>query len=81
MKTLVTGLIFLGFTSLCYSQSNGDTKVKEEALATVTVTPLNTSYLNKVQDDNTPDRVKILEDKASKKTKTNTNWCVSTFKG
>ncbi|MCO4822898.1 MAG: hypothetical protein KC469_12570 [Flavobacteriaceae bacterium] len=66
MKTLVTGLIFLGFTSLCYSQSNGDTKVKEEALATVTVTPLNTSYLNKVQDDNTPDRVKILEDKAAR---------------
>lgn len=24
---------------------------------------------------------KIIEDKASKKTKLNTNWCVSTFKG
>lgn len=66
MKTLVTGLIFLGFTSLCYSQSNGEQKVKEEALATVTVTPLNTTYLSKVQDANTPDRVKNLEDKAAR---------------
>lgn len=28
-----------------------------------------------------PDLEKILEDKESKKTKKNTNWCVSTFKG
>ena len=27
------------------------------------------------------DLEKILEDKESKKTKKNTNWCVSTFKG
>ena len=27
------------------------------------------------------DLEKIIEDKESKKTKNNTNWCVSTFKG
>jgi len=66
MKTFLIGLIFLGFTSLGHSQVNGETKVKEEALDVITVTRLNLSYLKKVQDENTPKRVKALENRAAR---------------
>lgn len=62
MKTLITGLLFIGLTSLGFSQ-NG---IEQVDLSAVNVTPLNLSYLNKVQDRDTPERVKELENIASR---------------
>jgi len=65
MKTFLIGIIFLGLTSLGYSQVNEDTKVKEEALSAVTLSTLNLNYLNKVHNDFNPEHVKALENKAA----------------
>ncbi|HEX9827850.1 MAG TPA: hypothetical protein VGA80_14720 [Flavobacteriaceae bacterium] len=64
MKNLVIGLFVLGLTSLGFSQ-NTNSNVEEVKLESVTVTPRNLSYLDKVQDKSMSDHVKFLEDKAS----------------
>ena len=64
MKTLLVGLLFVGFTSLAFAQSNGE--VQEVKLAAVVISPLNVSYLNNVQDKSTPEVVRQLENKAAR---------------
>ncbi len=64
MKKLIIGLLALGLTNLSFSQilNEGVTEVQLEG---VTVSPRNSNYLNKVQDLNTPIKVKRLENKAA----------------
>lgn len=64
MKNLIIGLFVLGFTSLGYTQEQRHSNAVE--LADVIISPLNMSYLNKVQDEFTPVKVKHLEDKAAR---------------
>ena len=63
MKTLITGLLFVGLTTLGFSQTNG---IQQVELSEVYVTPLNLTYLRTVQDEDTPETVKNLENKASR---------------
>ena len=60
MKNLVFGLLFLGLTTLSYSQESNI------VLEAVTIKPLNLSYLKKVQNKNTPVFVKKLENEAAR---------------
>lgn len=64
MKTVIFGLLFLGFASLSFSQSNQE--IEEVKLADVVISPLNLSYLNAVHDKNTPESVKYLENKVAR---------------
>lgn len=64
MKTLLIGLLFLGSTSLTYSQTNGE--IKAEKLEDVVITPLNVSYLKNVKDKTTPEVAKQLENTAAR---------------
>lgn len=69
MKNVVIGLVALGICSLGFSQeteieTNGD--VDQVELKGVTVKPLNLTYLQKVQDEHTPERVKKLENEAAR---------------
>lgn len=67
MKNVLFGLIYLGLTSLAYSQEIPTSiDLKEVKLLGVTVTPLNTTYLRKVQDPDTPELVKKLENTAAR---------------
>ena len=69
MKTLVIGLLFLGLTFTGHAQKKNKTKdVKTNViqLDNVTITPLNLSYLKNVQDKNTPELARILENKAAR---------------
>jgi len=61
MKNYLIGLFVLGFTSLGFSQTT-----KEIVLSDIDVTPINLTYLNEVQDKNTPLRAKKLENKAAR---------------
>ncbi|MBT8304804.1 MAG: DUF3450 domain-containing protein, partial [Bacteroidia bacterium] len=63
MKSLITGLLFVGLTSLGVAQNNG---IEQVELSEVNVTPLNLTYLNTVQDTDTPEKVKELENVASR---------------
>lgn len=64
MKKLIIGLLALGLTNLSFSQilNGGIASVELEG---VTVSPRNMTYLNEVQDYNTPLKVKVLENKAA----------------
>ena len=64
MKNALIGLLILGFTSLTFAQKNGN--VASVELAEVNITPLNLSYLNKVQDATTPTQAIELENVASR---------------
>ncbi|TYA59147.1 hypothetical protein [Formosa maritima] len=64
MKTVFFGLLFLGFANLSFSQSNQE--IEEVKLADVVISPLNLSYLNAVQEKNTPESVRHLENKAAR---------------
>ncbi|CAM1352229.1 hypothetical protein [Tenacibaculum insulae] len=64
MKKLAFGFLFLGLTTLMYSQ--GKSEVQNIVLETVTIKPLNISYLRKVQDKDTPSLVKNLEGEAAR---------------
>jgi hypothetical protein len=67
MKNVLFGLLYLGLTSLIYSQEIPTIiDFKEVKLIGVTVTPLNTTYLRKVQDKETPAMVKKLENTAAR---------------
>lgn len=65
MKTILKSLIFLGLTSLSYSQSSNEIKdIKlDKALLTQ---DKNVSYLKKVENKNSPEIARKLEDDASK---------------
>lgn len=65
MKKLIIGIMILGLASLGYAQS-ATSEMEEVKLSDVTLTPLNTDYLNKMQEGNIADRVFILEKKASR---------------
>ena len=60
MKKLIIGLLFLGVTNLSFSQ-NTNSEFAEVELEGVVVTAPNYTYLNKVFDKNTPNRVRQLE--------------------
>ncbi|MGB1308056.1 MAG: hypothetical protein ACPG6B_04045 [Oceanihabitans sp.] len=60
MKTLLFGLLFIGFANLNHAQ------VQEVTLANVVISPLNASYLNAVHDSKTPEIVRKLENKAAR---------------
>lgn len=64
MKKFVIGSLLLGLTSLGFSQT--DTNIQEEQLDDVIVTPLNLSYTKSVQDDTTPEKARLLENKAAR---------------
>lgn len=64
MKNFVVGILVFGFTSLCFAQQSD--QIKPEVLPDVIITPLNTTYLSAVQSENTPKRVKNLQDKAAR---------------
>lgn len=65
MKTFVIGsLLFLGLTSLGFSQDQSN--IQKENLEEVVVTPLNLEYTKNVQDDNTPEKARLLENKAAR---------------
>ncbi|MEB8329295.1 hypothetical protein OO009_07990 [Flavobacteriaceae bacterium KMM 6897] len=67
MKNVLFGILYLGLTSLAYSQEIPTSiDFKEVKLIGVTVTPLNTTYLRKVQDKETPEIVKKLENTAAR---------------
>lgn len=70
MKNVMLGLCLLGLTSLAFAQTtpqNGnDSDVEEVQLTGVTISPLNLSYLNKVQDPHTPEEVVQLENTAAR---------------
>lgn len=63
MKNVLIGLLFLGFTSLSFGQQD---KIAAVELSEVNISPLNLSYLNKVQDATTPQKAKKLENVASR---------------
>ena len=65
MKKLFINLIALGLTGLCYAQAS-IADAKEVTLTGVTVTPLNLSYLNSVEEETMPEFVKNLENKAAR---------------
>jgi len=64
MKQLVIGIICFGLATLSFAQSTDG--MDEVRLTDVVVTPLNLTYLNKVQDDNTPRPVIKLENKVAR---------------
>ncbi len=64
MRKLVIGLFILGLTTLAHSQSENE--VSNITLETVTIKPLNISYLREVQDKETPVIVKNLENVAAR---------------
>lgn len=63
MKTLIIGLIAVSLASFTYSQDNGVAPVELEE---VTISPLNLTYLNKVQDADTPLQAREMENFASR---------------
>ena len=63
MKKLVFGLLFLGLTSLVYSQNDVQ---KNIILEPVTIKPLNLSYLKEVQHEDTPELVVNLQNEAAR---------------
>ena len=63
MKNAIIGLIMLGIAGLGYSQDNG---VQPVELEEVNISPLNLTYLNAVQDHDTPTPAKELENFASR---------------
>ena len=65
MKNYAIGLLVLGFASLGYSQ-DPDNEMDEVQLSDVVVTPINLSYIAKVQDKSTPEPVIKLENKAAR---------------
>lgn len=60
MKTLVFGLLVLGFTSLGLSQDHND-GISVVQLEDVMVSALNTNYLTTVQDESTPGTIKQIQ--------------------
>ncbi len=60
MKKLIICLLSLGLFSL------GTAQTKEIKLENVTIRPLNLNYLKKVQDKETPEFVKALENRAAR---------------
>ena len=65
MKKLIIGLFVLGLTTLSFSQ-NLNNGITETELKGVVITAPNYTYLNKVFDKNTPNRVRQLELEAAK---------------
>ena len=63
MKKLVFGLLFLGLTSLVYSQNDVQ---KNIILEPVTIKPLNLSYLKEVQREDTPEFAINLQNEAAR---------------
>jgi len=59
MKTLLIGLFLLGIANLSHAQVN------EVKLADVVITPINTSYLDAVKDNDTPEIAQLLEQQAA----------------
>lgn len=66
MKKLVVGLLIASLTNLSIAQSQkGNELSRVIKLEPIVITPLvNMDYMSKVQDANTPKRVKHLEDEA-----------------
>lgn len=65
MKNVFINLIAIGLSITVFSQpNNGETKKVQ--LEGITVSPLNMSYLNSVQDETLPEFVKNLENKAAR---------------
>ena len=60
MKTLIFGLLVLGFTSLGLSQDKND-GVSVVQLDELTVSIMNTNYLRTVQDESTPGTIKQIQ--------------------
>ena len=60
MKNLILTLLAVSIFSL------GSAQTKEITLENITIKPLNVSYLNKVQDENTPAFVRALENRAAR---------------
>ena len=63
MKKIVFGLLFLGLTSLVYSQNDVQ---KNIILEPVTIKPLNLSYLKEVQREDTPEFAINLQNEAAR---------------
>jgi len=63
MKKLVFGLLFLGLTNLMHSQNDIQ---KNIILEPVTIKPLNLSYLDEVQREDTPELVVNLQNEAAR---------------
>ncbi len=64
MRKLMIGMFFLGLTSLAYGQQE-DAVAQEVELAEVTVTAINSDYLQAVQDHQTPAAARALESMAA----------------
>ncbi|TVZ59531.1 hypothetical protein NA63_2066 [Flavobacteriaceae bacterium MAR_2010_105] len=66
MKTQLFGLLFLGLTTLAYSQSESDTdpEVENVGLRNVVISA-NSKYLSEAFDDSTPNSVKDVEYKVA----------------
>lgn len=64
MKQLAFGFLFLGLTTLMYSQNNNE--APDIILEAVVIKPLNLSYLRNVQEKETPVIVKNLENVAAR---------------
>ncbi|MCK5402026.1 MAG: hypothetical protein KAJ28_10370 [Flavobacteriaceae bacterium] len=64
MKKVIIGLFVLGFTSLSYSQVKDE--VRQVELETISITNINKSYLDRVQDATMSVHVKLIENRASK---------------
>ena len=64
MRKLMIGMFFLGLTSLAYGQQE-DAVAQEVELAGVTVTAINSDYLQAVQDHQTPAAARALESMAA----------------
>jgi hypothetical protein len=65
MKNVFINLIAICLVFVGYSQTSKD-EAKEVELTGVTVSPLNMSYLNSVEEDEMPEFVKNLENKAAR---------------
>ncbi|MFC4722038.1 hypothetical protein ACFO5O_06880 [Geojedonia litorea] len=66
MKTQLFGLLFLGLTTLAYSQSESETDPEAENVGLKNVViSANSKYLSEAFDDNTPNSVKDIEYKVA----------------
>ncbi len=64
MRKLMIGMLFLGLTSLAFGQEKED-EAQEVELAEVTVTAINSDFLQAVQDHQTPAAARALESMAA----------------